>query len=171
MSYPMQPRRLHSVELGVKTFLALVSCMDHSSFIHVERQRESGQVRVLFKVISCYQARSSPKSCKTLKVQFRRPASSLKVSGHCEPARLGVISSEATSSKRTKIGANSADCSKARLSSARMTSSGQDAEVGSSLQYWWSWDWRGISLSLPPERGPSPAWLPLDSAITCYLGR
>ena len=111
VSYPIHPRRLHSVELGVKTFLALVSSMDHSSFIHVERQRESGQVRVLFKVISCYQARSSPKSCKTLKVQFRRPASSLKVSGHREPARLDAISSEATSSKRTKVGAYSTDFS------------------------------------------------------------
>ena len=60
---------------------------------------------MLFKIISCYQSRSNLKPCKTLNVQFRRPASSLKVSGHREPARLDVISSEATSSKRTKIGA------------------------------------------------------------------
>ena len=49
--------------------------------------------------------RSNPKSCKTLNIQFQRPASSLKVSGHREPTKLDVISSEATSSKRTKIGA------------------------------------------------------------------
>ena len=114
MSYPMQPRRSHSVQLGVKPFLALVSSMDHSSFIHVERQRVSGQVRVLFKIISCYHSRSNPKPCKTSNVQFRvvrRPASSLKVSGHREPARLDVISSEATSRKRTKVGVYSAHCS------------------------------------------------------------
>ena len=107
MSYPIQPRRLHSVELGVKTFLhaplELHPCIKAASI--------PGQVRVLFKIISCYFPRSNPKSCKTLNVQFRRPASSLKVSSHREPARLDAISSEATSSKRPKIVAYSSDCS------------------------------------------------------------
>ena len=93
---------------------------------------------MLFEIISCYHSRFNPKPCKTSNIQFRvvrRPASSLKVSGHREPTKLDVISSEATSSKRTKIGAYSSDCSYARLSSARMTSS-------KTLQYssWWSWD-------------------------------
>ena len=135
----------------------------------------SGQVRVLFKIISCYQSRSNLKRCKTLNVQFRRPASSLKVSGHREPARLDIISSEATSSKWMEIGTYSTDCCSARLSSARMTSSKQDAEVGSSVQYWWSWDWHGISLLCHQKEARLRLgchWIPQSLAILedslCY---
>ena len=76
----------------------------------------------------------------------------------------------ATSSKRTKIGRTH----RTALRQGCLPLGCHPQNTTLRLDPHYSLGVLGLALnlaSLPPERGPSPAWLPLDSAITCYLGR